>query len=205
MLTSSDAAVSLIKALEKHGFGYDKYKIHKLLYYVQGWTLAATGKAAFEESFENWRLGPVATDFRHATKGITCSEFARATTGVEAKSHDPKIDVIINLVVSDLGTLTADELIEKTHAEAPWVLARKGLKEGDPGQEKIDEVEMRRFFSDGRTLGGYTAVDLYLLSAEELQGRLLPMDGDDYLVEMLKQSPRHYHESANLMEPVMRK
>ena len=35
------------------------WKLQKLCYYSQAWTLAWTGKPLFEEEFEAWRNGPV--------------------------------------------------------------------------------------------------------------------------------------------------
>ena len=37
-------------------------KLHKLLYYAQGWHLARTGRPLFPEAVEAWTDGPVVAD-----------------------------------------------------------------------------------------------------------------------------------------------
>ena len=37
----------------------DKMKLHKLLYYVQGWSQAWTGRPLFQDAPEAWTYGPV--------------------------------------------------------------------------------------------------------------------------------------------------
>ena len=39
----------------------DEMKLHKLLYFTQRETIAATGEPAFNEVFEGWKYGPVSS------------------------------------------------------------------------------------------------------------------------------------------------
>lgn len=54
----------------------DKKKLHKLLYYMQGWTLAALGRPAFANDLQAWVDGPVSVGMRRDTHYATCFEVA---------------------------------------------------------------------------------------------------------------------------------
>lgn len=57
MPTATDVAAAI---LEESG-PLELSKLHALLYYTQGWTLAWTGRPMFEDEIEAWEIGPVVT------------------------------------------------------------------------------------------------------------------------------------------------
>jgi uncharacterized phage-associated protein len=87
-------------------------KIHKLLYYCQGWHLARHGTPMFEEGVEAWANGPVIADLWRDEK-------------YDNPQPDPgplndAMVATIELVLSRYGNLTGKALIELTHSEPPW-------------------------------------------------------------------------------------
>ncbi len=89
-----------------------KAKLHKLLYYVQGYNLAWSGSPAIDDAIEAWDKGPVVAVLWHAEKGdeaVTASE-----------SPPESVCNVITYVLRRVEGRTCSQLIDATHVEAPW-------------------------------------------------------------------------------------
>lgn len=108
-VSAHDVARDLRRRLPRAGI----VKIHKLLYYCQGWHLAWTGTPLFGEDVEAWANGPVVADLWH--------DEDKSREGPPA-THLPE-DALgtIGYVVSRYGRLSGKELIRLTHGERPWL------------------------------------------------------------------------------------
>jgi uncharacterized phage-associated protein len=117
-------------------------KIHKLLYYCQGWHLAWTGKPLFAESVEAWANGPVVKDLwadeKHGRK-----KPPPAVLPSDGLS-------VIGYVVGRYGQLTAKQLIQLTHSEAPWrdATERESVDGWEWNDQIIDHQALIAFFSN---------------------------------------------------------
>jgi uncharacterized phage-associated protein len=87
-------------------------KIHKLLYYCQGWHLAWFGEPLFHQEVAAWVNGPVVADLWH-------DEDKGRDTPSAIELDETKLSTI-DFVVSRYGHLTGKQLIRLTHEEAPW-------------------------------------------------------------------------------------
>ena len=87
-------------------------KIHKLLYYCQGWHLVRHDAPIFEERVEGWPDGPVIADVWHAER--------HDHRIPEPSPLDENALDTIAFVVARYGDITGGDLIEITHSEAPW-------------------------------------------------------------------------------------
>lgn len=107
-------------------------KIHKLLYYCQGWHLVWTHEPLFPERIEPWKLGPVVAelwrDEKYASKP-------------QVKPLSPIEECTVDYVVARYGHLWAFQLVGRTHKEAPWVDA---IERGAP---VLSLKQMEDFFS----------------------------------------------------------
>lgn len=115
-------------------------KLQKLLYYCQGYSLALTGKPAFEEEIEAWRLGPVVESVyqeykKYNRKIIPYSSFE--------SEPDEVLKSIIRLVLSDKRLFSGEALSQATHKERPWVESYKG----DYKNARISQELMKEYFS----------------------------------------------------------
>ncbi|MBR1709071.1 MAG: DUF4065 domain-containing protein [Clostridia bacterium] len=105
------------------------WKLQKLCYYSQAWSLAWTEEPLFQEDFEAWANGPVCPDLFQLHKGLfICSEDDIPKGNANNLSDDQKDT--IDIVLRDYGQMDPYELRELTHKEDPWRLARNGLAEG---------------------------------------------------------------------------
>lgn len=134
----------------------DAMKLQKLLYYAQGWHLAITGQPLFTDSIEAWRDGPVVPA---AYSGHAGRRKVSSWPSGNAAALDKDSAQLLDLVCASYGELSGDDLSKLTHNEEPWLQARRGLREDDPGDELITYDAMRRYFT-GRELAGFTTADL---------------------------------------------
>lgn len=98
-------------------------KLHKLLYFVQGWHLAAVGEPLFRESINAWEKGPVVADLWADEKYAR----GRPTPQPLLDAHVASIDYI----AERYGHLTGTDLMHITHAEGPWREAFEGHRRDD--------------------------------------------------------------------------
>lgn len=120
-------------------------RVQKLLYYVQGWSLATRGRPLFTERIEAWKNGPVVRavwqQFRdHGNATIPIDH-------VEPLSGVPDTDQrLVESVWAGYRMHSASELWRMTHAESPWRRARGGLPEDAPGRGEVTHAMLREHF-----------------------------------------------------------
>lgn len=126
-------------------------RLQKLLYYVQGWSLALRGRATFEGRFQAWRFGPVVPEVY-----FDLASFGKA--GVEPKQLRDASPGYTTAVLSDddrnfiasvwdvYRKYSAVSLVEMTHNERPWIEARANTPASDQCNEFLSEVTMAAYF-----------------------------------------------------------
>lgn len=136
MTTAFDTAALILRDLQ----GCDALTLQKLLYYAQGWCLAETGRACFPEAIEAWKHGPVVRAVWRETRygNLAIKGSAEAVPSEHAS--------IVADVVEVYGHVGSSELVESTHAEPGWLVARRGLAPDDSGDAPIDLDVVRAFF-----------------------------------------------------------
>ena len=122
-----DVAKYILKKLGK----MSTWKLHKLCYYSQAWSLAWDEKVLFPEDFEAWSNGPVCPVLFRAHKGmfmIDSNQFEFGDSTVFLPDEKENLDIICR----DYGDKDPYWLKEQTHGEDPWKLARGNLPVGEP-------------------------------------------------------------------------
>lgn len=118
----------------------DRFKLHKLVYYVQAWSLVWRDQPAFVGPIEAWKHGPVASvlqaELVHRGDGLVRS----------AKALSPEDAAHVDRVLVAYGHLSADDLIRLTHGEEPWLNARGSLPPTAPSSAEITHEAMRSFY-----------------------------------------------------------
>lgn len=120
-------------------------RLQKLLYYVQGWSLAHRNKPMFSDRVEAWPYGPVVPPvygkFKvHGRGAIPESE--GSDSGLTQEEAD-----FVGEVWEAYKEFSAIALYKMTHGEPPWKNARKGLPPEAPSKAEITNSSMREFFS----------------------------------------------------------
>jgi uncharacterized phage-associated protein len=133
-VTANDVAAELRR--RQPGIGVTK--LHKLLYYAQGWHLAWIGEPMFEDRIEAWANGPVVAN-------LWADEKYRRPTP-EPRPVEGNRFATLDYVVERYGHLTGQALAEQTHTEDPWLdLSRRDDAQAVPSAEITHEA-LRRWF-----------------------------------------------------------
>ena len=113
-------------------------KLQKMLYYQQGYHLAAFGTPLFSEEVEAWMYGPVVPcvyeHFKKFGAGGIIPETQTPTLLVEEE------EALFYDVFNAYINFSALGLMEKTHNESPWLSTPRGVG------NVISKDKMRRYF-----------------------------------------------------------
>ncbi len=123
--TAGDIAAEIERRLP----GIGEVKLHKLLYYVQGYHLAWEQRPAFSEAIEAWENGPVVAqlwrDRKYGHRRDNEPDQQDEVRGPASSLPDSVRDITVN-VLSRYKHLSGADLIGSTHTEDPWLLATRG-------------------------------------------------------------------------------
>lgn len=141
MATANDVAAYIIA-----GTGaMTAMKLQKLVYYSQAWHLVWRDRPLFVEPIEAWAAGPVVRSLFEAHRGkYTVSVPADIGGNPDALTREERETV--DTVVLHYGKWSAEQLSELTHAEGPWLDARRGLRPTERGNHVIDPTVMVDYY-----------------------------------------------------------
>ena len=123
------------------------WKLQKLCYYCQAWSLAWTEHPLFPEDFQAWSNWPVCPPLFHQHKGhFTVSEqnISQKLLSPEGLTGDQKDT--IDKVLEHYGDWEPYELRERSHDEDPWKNARGGIPEDAPSCQVISKESMGEYY-----------------------------------------------------------
>lgn len=135
----------ILAAFQEVGDPITTAKLHKLLYYVQGWHLAHFNEPAFPERLEAWMHGPTCP----AVHDLYDGHWGRPITEPidPPRDLDDRLRKLIDEVIELYGVDTGYSLHIRTRLESPWIEARKGLSSHHEGcREEVTHESMKRFF-----------------------------------------------------------
>jgi uncharacterized phage-associated protein len=118
-------------------------KLQKLVYYAQAWSVVWDERPLFPERIEAWANGPVVRELYDVHRGsFEVSEWPcgdpRRLTGDERATVDAVLDFY--------GGRSAQWLSDLTHREQPWLLARRGLPDGERGNREITLSSLEEYY-----------------------------------------------------------
>lgn len=130
--------------------GMAQLRLQKLLYYCQAGSLAWTPRPMFLDRIEAWANGPVIVpvwnEHRYESWIGEVSEGSPLTDLNAAK--------IAEQIYKTFSVYSPQQLSDMTHAEEPWLEARRNLPEGARSSNPISIDSMRHYYrarwADGR-------------------------------------------------------
>lgn len=137
------AAYVLRKMADVEPGAITAWKLQKLVYYSQAWSLVWDDAPMFAEPIEAWANGPVCPALYAQHRG----EFKVTQLPVgdpDALSPDERDTV--DQVIEHYGKFASQHLSQLTHAEAPWIGAREGLAPGERGNHAIPHDAMAEYY-----------------------------------------------------------
>jgi len=123
------------------------WKLQKLCYYSQAWSLAWTEQPLFQEDFEAWSSGPVCYELfcKHKGRFVVSSEDIPKELENGSPLTNEQKDTIDH-VLNDYGCMEPHELREQTHQEAPWKAAWGGLPFGSKCRHIVSKAAMGAYY-----------------------------------------------------------
>ena len=111
------------------------WKLQKLCYYSQAWSLVWDDASLFKDKIEAWANGPVIPALYEKHKG----QFYVSNIGGNPEKLNRVQQETVDAVLRVYGGKTSHWLSELTHCEAPWRNARRraGLDPGERGNSQI--------------------------------------------------------------------
>jgi len=137
-------------------------KLQKLLYYIEAWSLVHIG-SIIDEDFEAWVHGPVIPEvyqeyrhfgyspisFKYPNNKVNASKFIEnfeknyINNGVNQVAFK-----LIEDVLNEYSELTAFQLERLSHAEDPWLLARKDVEPHAHCDNIIDKKIIKKYYTE---------------------------------------------------------
>lgn len=118
-------------------------KLQKLVFYSYAWHLVWEERPLFEEPIEAWANGPVVPNLYYEYQGHF--QVTAATKGNPAALDHGEVESV-DIVLANYGDLTALQLSELTHSEAPWLEAREGLAPGVRSNRPITDSAIAEYY-----------------------------------------------------------
>jgi uncharacterized phage-associated protein len=120
------------------------YRLQKLVYYCQAWSMAWDNRPLFGEEIQAWTEGPAChvlwkDDDARQGDATRLSDAERAT---------------VTAVVDLYNRFTNSQLIALTHREAPWRNARRGYKPHERSSTEITTGAMAQYYGALADTGG---------------------------------------------------
>ena len=130
--------------LQKRGT-MSTWKLQKLCYYAQAWSIAWTERELFSEEFEAWSNGPVCRELFNEHKGkYLVGSYDMRKGSAEALTAEEQDTV--NIVLRDYGEMSPYELREQTHSEEPYKQTRDSLPDGAYSDKVIPKSLMGSYY-----------------------------------------------------------
>jgi uncharacterized phage-associated protein len=141
MATINQVCDYIILMCRSGGEQLNVLKLQKLLYYVQAWNLAFTGKPLFDGKFQAWVHGPVNREIfdRFAATKSLYAAVEEADITAEERLH---IDNVLEIYAPFSGS----DLEAQAHAEEPWIRARKNCRPTERCAVELDEALMGEYY-----------------------------------------------------------
>ena len=120
-------------------------KLQKLVYYSKAWHAVWDEEELFPEHIEAWANGPVCPALYASHRGQFRIE---SIAGGDENKLTTRQRESVDIVVDSYSKLTAAQLSDLSHREAPWRDARleAGLASGDRGDAEITTESMVEFY-----------------------------------------------------------
>ncbi|MEH3100247.1 Panacea domain-containing protein [Sphingomonas adhaesiva] len=146
MANACDVARYILDRLapDRYGSRLTAWKLQKLVYYSQAWSLVWDDAPLFDDEIQAWANGPVVPALYREHRG-RFQLFAGDIPGNPENLTEDQRDTI-NVVLEFYGDKSPQWLSDLTHMEAPWRDARAGIPDGASSQRAITPEAMAAYY-----------------------------------------------------------
>lgn len=141
ILRAHDVAAHI---LHRYGRPMTTWKLQKLVYYCQAWSLVWDEEPLFTEKIEAWANGPVVRELYEEHRGqFKIDDWPAGNPSTLNESKKETVDSVLRYY----GNMTGQQLSDLTHRETPWRLARQGLALDEHGAREITHESLYEYYS----------------------------------------------------------
>lgn len=146
MANACDVARYILEKIapEQYGARLTAWKLQKLVYYAQAWSLVWDDTPLFDDEIQAWANGPVVPNLYRQHRG-RFRLYAGDISGDPKKLSVNQRDTI-DVVLDYYGNKSPQWLSDLTHMEAPWKDARAGIPDGASSQRAITLEAMAAYY-----------------------------------------------------------
>ncbi|WP_377160619.1 Panacea domain-containing protein [Roseateles sp. UC29_93] len=145
-----DVADYLIVKLWEAGERPSVHRLHKLLYYVQGWHLVMHERPLFPERFQAWIHGPISKPlfdrFAFDRSLYAMVERRDIREGFTFDALSPMERDHVDRILDEYAIYPTFQLMRMSREELPWLKARGGIPLDERSERELEESVMRDFF-----------------------------------------------------------
>ena len=119
------------------------WKLQKLVYYSQAWSLVWDDHVLFPEEIEAWANGPVIRELYDARRReYRVSRLANGDADALTLDQRGTVDAVLEFY----GDKSSQWLSDLTHMEDPWRAARRGIPECERGNTIIPKQDLAEYY-----------------------------------------------------------
>ena len=119
------------------------WKLQKLVYYSQAWSLVWDDDALFPEEIEAWANGPVVRKLYEAHRSkFRLSGLENGNAAALTDDQRETVDAVLGFY----GDKSPQWLSDLTHMEDPWQSARRNVHDGDRGNTIIPKEDLAEYY-----------------------------------------------------------
>jgi uncharacterized phage-associated protein len=119
------------------------WKLQKLVYYSQAWSLVWDDDALFPEEIEAWANGPVVRKLYEAHRSTF--RVSRLGNGDAAALTDDQRETV-DAVLGFYGDKSPQWLSDLIHMEDPWQSARRNVHDGERDDTIIPKEDLAEYY-----------------------------------------------------------
>jgi len=138
---------SIVKYLLSNSADITPLALQKLLYYAQSFHKVFFDNYLFSEDCEAWVHGPVYRDIYYKYKGYGYDLIEDNDIMYKDIQLTETEKGILDSIIANFGCYSGKVLERMTHEEAPWRLARKGLKPNENSNRIIKKDLLGDYFA----------------------------------------------------------
>jgi uncharacterized phage-associated protein len=123
------------------------FRLQKLLYYAQAWSLVIRQTELFPEEIRAWKNGPVVEEVYQALPDRRCAACVPSDAFANAPDLEPEDATFVERFWEAYSQYSASQLYRMTHSEAPWRKVRGSLPPNANGNDPIPVDLLDEYFS----------------------------------------------------------
>lgn len=119
-MTAKQLAKDVVLYANQCGYPITNLKLQKILYYLQGYYGKTFEDSLFSDEIKHWPYGPVVPSVYFEYCAFGASAIFEQSSNAPFSDCNKQEQKVIRKVLDKCLPMTASDLVDKSHEEAPW-------------------------------------------------------------------------------------